>query len=125
MPTASVTGTFTAYFNDLDTVWPGGVSVDVKRFSFTDRGGCDEATLEVRGDAEQLVTLFALLGKEVRITNPAGDLVWFGLVNDVDVSYGAAGVAITATELALILGGVALNAKRRPRYTPPEPSSPK
>ena len=37
----------------------------------------------------------------------------------------AAGVAITATELALILGGVALNAKRRPRYAKPEPSSPK
>ena len=28
----------------------------------------------------------------------------------------AAGVSITATELSLILGGVALNAKRRPRY---------
>ena len=31
----------------------------------------------------------------------------------------AAGVAITATDLALILGGVALNAKRRMRYTRP------
>jgi transposase len=29
----------------------------------------------------------------------------------------AAGVAISATELSLILGGVALTAKRRPRYT--------
>jgi transposase len=29
----------------------------------------------------------------------------------------AAGVEITATDLALILGGVALNAKRRMRYT--------
>ena len=35
----------------------------------------------------------------------------------------AAGVAISATELSLILGGVALNAKRRPRYTTPEKSS--
>lgn len=32
----------------------------------------------------------------------------------------AASVAITATDLALVLGGVALNAKRRPRYTRPE-----
>lgn len=32
----------------------------------------------------------------------------------------AASVAITATDLALILGGVALNAKRRTRYTRPE-----
>lgn len=32
----------------------------------------------------------------------------------------AAGVTITATELSLILGGVSLNAKRRPRYTKPE-----
>ena len=32
----------------------------------------------------------------------------------------AAGVAITATELSLILGGVALNAKRRPRYAKSE-----
>jgi transposase len=32
----------------------------------------------------------------------------------------AASVNITATDLALILGGVALNAKRRPRYTRPE-----
>ena len=31
----------------------------------------------------------------------------------------AAGVAITATDLSLILGGVALNAKRRMRYTRP------
>lgn len=31
----------------------------------------------------------------------------------------AAGVAITTTDLALILGGVALNAKRRMRYTRP------
>ena len=31
----------------------------------------------------------------------------------------AAGLAISATELSLILGGVALNAKRRPRYTQP------
>lgn len=29
-------------------------------------------------------------------------------------------VTITATDLALILGGVALNARRRPRYTRPE-----
>lgn len=35
----------------------------------------------------------------------------------------AAGVAISATELALILGGVALSAKRRPRYTKPAESS--
>jgi transposase len=34
----------------------------------------------------------------------------------------AAGVAITATELALILGGVALSARRRRRYVPPEES---
>ena len=31
----------------------------------------------------------------------------------------AASVEITATDLALILGGVALNARRRRRYTPP------
>jgi transposase len=31
----------------------------------------------------------------------------------------AASIAITATDLALILGGVALNAKRRMRYTRP------
>lgn len=35
----------------------------------------------------------------------------------------AAGVAISATELSLILGGVALNAKRWPRYAPAEKSS--
>jgi len=32
----------------------------------------------------------------------------------------ATGVSITATELSLILGGVALSAKRRPRYEKPE-----
>ena len=32
----------------------------------------------------------------------------------------AAGVAISATELSLILGGVALSAKRRPRYVKAE-----
>jgi transposase len=31
----------------------------------------------------------------------------------------ATGVAISATDLSLILGGVALNAKRRPRYAKP------
>ncbi len=35
----------------------------------------------------------------------------------------AAGVSITATELSLILGGVALNARRRPRYAKSEQSS--
>ncbi len=35
----------------------------------------------------------------------------------------ATGVSITATELSLILGGVALNAKRRPRYVKSEKSS--
>ena len=35
----------------------------------------------------------------------------------------AAGVSISATELSLILGGVALNAKRRPRYVKSEQSS--
>ena len=34
----------------------------------------------------------------------------------------APGVAVTATDLALILGGVALNAKRRMRYTRPTPA---
>ena len=34
----------------------------------------------------------------------------------------AAGVSISATELSLILGGVALSAKRRPRYTKSEKS---
>ncbi len=31
----------------------------------------------------------------------------------------ATGVSITGMELALILGGVSLNARRRPRYVPP------
>ena len=35
----------------------------------------------------------------------------------------AAGISITATELSLILGGVALSAKRRPRYVKSEQSS--
>jgi transposase len=35
----------------------------------------------------------------------------------------AAGVAISATELSLILGGVALSAQRRPRYVKPAESS--
>jgi transposase len=35
----------------------------------------------------------------------------------------APGVAVTATDLALILGGVALNAKRRMRYTRPTPAT--
>lgn len=35
----------------------------------------------------------------------------------------AAGVSITATELSLILGGVALNATRRLRYAKPKKSS--
>jgi transposase len=34
----------------------------------------------------------------------------------------AAGVAISATDLSLILGGVSLSAKRRPRYTQPAES---
>jgi transposase len=34
----------------------------------------------------------------------------------------ASSVEITATDLALILGGVALNAKRRMRYTRPTPA---
>ena len=34
----------------------------------------------------------------------------------------AAGVTITATDLSLILGGVALAAKRRTRFTPPTPA---
>lgn len=34
----------------------------------------------------------------------------------------AAGLSISATELSLILGGVALSAKRRPRYTKPAES---
>ncbi|CAN5290138.1 IS66 family insertion sequence element accessory protein TnpB [soil metagenome] len=35
----------------------------------------------------------------------------------------ATSVTITATDLALILGGVALNAKRRMRYTRPAPAA--
>lgn len=35
----------------------------------------------------------------------------------------AAGISITPTELSLILGGVALNARRRPRYAKSEQSS--
>jgi len=35
----------------------------------------------------------------------------------------AAGVSISPTELSLILGGVALNARRRPRYAKSEQSS--
>jgi transposase len=35
----------------------------------------------------------------------------------------AAGVEITTTDLALILGGVALNARRRMRYTRPTPAA--
>jgi transposase len=37
----------------------------------------------------------------------------------------AVGVVISATEFSLILGGVALNARRRPRYTPSEHPSQK
>ena len=35
----------------------------------------------------------------------------------------ASGISITPTELSLILGGVALNARRRPRYAKSEQSS--
>lgn len=97
--TYSPGGAFSAHFADNETLWPGGTTVAVQRFSFFDRGGCDEATLVVRGDVEQLATLFAMLGREVRIVAPSGDVVWWGAVNAVQVGYGLASVGASLSRM--------------------------
>lgn len=100
MAAYSAAGAFTAQFASTDIVWPGGVGVEVESFSFSDRGGCDAATLAVSGDVEQLSQLFALLGREVRIYNTSGDLVWWGLVYSADLGFGVVGAGASLERMA-------------------------
>jgi len=67
---------------------PPGMELVPLTWSASDRGGCKQATLSASGSGESLISLIGWLGDHVEIYNEAGDLVWWGVLWDLEISLG-------------------------------------
>ena len=91
---------FTIEFDDEETRIPVGCTVTVVRYSVTDRGGPDRADLSISGSQVSLWHLTNWVGKRIRIVNQTGSVVWFGLVSELVMGFGAFSVGASLLEMA-------------------------
>ena len=67
---------------------PIGLELTPQTWSASDRGGCKQATLSAEGSGEALASLVGWLGDRVEIYSDTGDLVWHGVLWDMEISLG-------------------------------------
>lgn len=67
---------------------PPDLELTPLNWSASDRGGCKMATVAASGSAESLVYLTGFLGDRLEIWNAQGDLVFWGVLWDIDISLG-------------------------------------
>lgn len=69
-------------------MFPADVTLTPTTWSGSDRGGPDQAEVQASGSAESLASLTGWLGDRMEIYNPYGELVWWGVLWDIEVSLG-------------------------------------
>jgi len=79
---------------------PPAVESSVNRFSHRVMGGCDQASISLRGPRNQLFECHSLIGLFVRIYDTRGVLVWWGYVKSVETRYGAHAAMTSIGEVA-------------------------
>ena len=67
---------------------PNDLILTPQTWSASDRGGCKQATLSAEGSGEALASLTGWLGDRVEIYSDTGDLVWHGVLWDMEISVG-------------------------------------
>ncbi len=67
---------------------PNDVEIVPQTWSASDRGGCKQATLSASGSGEGLMALTGWLGDRVEIYGDSGDLLWWGVLWDLEISLG-------------------------------------
>ncbi|GIV81732.1 MAG: hypothetical protein KatS3mg051_1197 [Anaerolineae bacterium] len=82
------------------TIVPSELSLRPRRWSDSAVGGPDSAVIDVAGPREQLVETLRWLGYEVTIRNELGTPVWWGVVNDVEVSLGGLSIGLSLDDMA-------------------------
>ena len=58
------------------------------RWSASDRGGMRSCTVQASGSAQSLVYLVGWLGDRLEVYNEQGDLVWWGVLWDLEIAIG-------------------------------------
>lgn len=75
-------------FGATATTLPDDLILTPETWSASDRGGCKDATVSAAGSSEALVALVGWLGDRLEIYNDAADLVWYGVLWDLDITLG-------------------------------------
>lgn len=78
---------------------PPQLAVTAKRWSDHAEGGAEQATIEVAGPVDLLHVPLQWLGFTVHICNEYGDEVWWGYIDEVEVSFGAFVVRMALRDL--------------------------
>lgn len=71
-----------------------------KRWSDSERGGPDAASIEVSGGLERLAEVRGWLGFGVEIVGDGGAPLWWGFVNEVEIRDGASALSLSLQDLA-------------------------
>lgn len=67
---------------------PADLVLVPESWSASDRGGCKQASVRATGPAESLAYLAGWVGDRIEIYNDMQDLVWWGILWDVEISLG-------------------------------------
>lgn len=69
----------------VEQALPVGLTVEVDHYSKTVFGGCEKAELNISGKQDHLLELINYLRNGVEIYDDAGNAVWWGFVNRVEI----------------------------------------
>jgi len=75
-------------FGATAALLPNDLVLTPQSWSARDRGGCDSCTVQATGSGEALASLAGWLGDRLEISNEAGDLVWWGVLWDLEINLG-------------------------------------
>lgn len=83
----------------LTILYPPDVAWEINRFSFTEIGGPDQASMTAFGDANSLWSLFNWLRVPVELRDERDSKLWWGYVHEVTVRVGAIEIGVTLDSL--------------------------
>ena len=72
--------------NNQLVAWPVGLVAAPERWAATAMGGCSDADIRIDGPRSLLFSLVSWLGYQVHIHNDAGVAVWWGDIEEIEIS---------------------------------------
>lgn len=81
--------------DDLDVFLPYGVTLSPQTYDRNAIGGCIQAEIQADGPVKSLWALFQFLGYRIRIYNRYQTAVWWGLIDEIEISLGSSTVGLS------------------------------